>query len=115
MPQPATCVFCGARIEPGEEMSGRPPHAAHARCADAALADDRHWDAVAAATGADQATGEGDQSADTPPTAATPGGGRAGCLGVVVLGFVGVVAYGLRAGSDLLHRLDILGIERERR
>lgn len=46
-----TCVFCGRPIEPGEERSGRPPHAAHAACADAALASDAHWDAIASASG----------------------------------------------------------------
>jgi hypothetical protein len=113
MPPPATCVFCGAPIEAGEEMSGRPPHAAHARCADAALADDRHWDAVAAATGDDQATGEGDQAAGAPPSAGTPGS-RAGCLGLIVLGVIGAAAWRVVVGSDLLHRLDVLWVEHQR-
>jgi hypothetical protein len=43
----ATCVFCGAVLGVDEPMSGRPPMAAHPACADAALADDSHWDAVA--------------------------------------------------------------------
>jgi hypothetical protein len=49
-PGGATCVFCGKAIGPDEPASGRPPMAAHAACADAALADDRHWDAVAGAS-----------------------------------------------------------------
>lgn len=44
---PAACVFCGRPIARDEPVAGRPPMAAHAACADAALADDRHWDAVA--------------------------------------------------------------------
>ena len=51
--EPPTCVFCGAPILPDQESSGRPPIASHAACADAALADDAHWDAVADAAGAE--------------------------------------------------------------
>ena len=36
------CVFCGQPIAAGEETAGRAPMAAHAACADAALADDAH-------------------------------------------------------------------------
>lgn len=115
MPPAVTCVFCGAPIAPDEEMSGRPPHAAHARCADAALADDRHWDAVAAAT----AGGSGDpadQPADSQGTATAPAGGRGGCLGLVALGLIGAaLAYRVAVGSDLLHRLDVLRVERQGR
>lgn len=48
------CVFCGQPITETDATVGRPPHAAHAACADAALADDAHWDAVAAASGVEE-------------------------------------------------------------
>jgi hypothetical protein len=57
----ATCVFCGAVIGADEPMSGRPPMAAHPACADAALADDRHWDAVAGTEPGSDADDEGAQ------------------------------------------------------
>jgi hypothetical protein len=68
------CVFCGEPIDPGEEAAGRAPMAAHAACADAALADDAHWEAI------DAAGTEGESHAPDPGTAA-----RAGCLGVMAL------------------------------
>jgi hypothetical protein len=54
--------------------------AAHAACADAALADDRHWDAVAGANPQPEEAGE--------PTSGPPKAERrSGCLtvGVIVL------------------------------
>jgi hypothetical protein len=68
------CVFCGLPIRPGEAVAGREPMAAHATCADAALADDSHWDAISAAGGEANDTSE--------PDAATT---RGGCLGAAVL------------------------------
>jgi len=68
------CVFCGEPIEPGEEAAGRAPMAAHAACADAALADDAHWEAIDAAG----TEGEG----HIPDSGSVA---RAGCLGVVAL------------------------------
>jgi hypothetical protein len=75
-----TCVFCGRAIEPGEEVAGRAPMAAHASCADAALADDRHWDAIA-----DRSPEEAESPA--PPTPESPTSRRAGgCLVLVLAG-----------------------------
>jgi hypothetical protein len=54
--------------------------AAHATCADAALASDTHWDAIA---GDDDGGDGGDQAEDVgQPVPAH----RAGCLGVLVVG-----------------------------
>lgn len=75
------CVFCGQPIQPDQPTAGRPPMAAHATCADAALTDDAHWDRVAAATPEPDA----DASADVAP--ATHGGSGArggGCLALLV-------------------------------
>ena len=75
-PRPKTCVFCGNPIAEGEPAAGRPPAAAHVACADSALADDRHWDAIAASSGEPM-----DDDASSEPTAR-----RAGCLaGVIVV------------------------------
>jgi hypothetical protein len=74
----ATCVFCGRAIDPDEPTSGRPPMAAHAACADAALADDRHWDAVAGASPS------ADETPDAPSEPA-PTERRSGCLALVAL------------------------------
>lgn len=83
---PDTCVFCGRPIEPGAERTGRAPHAAHAACADAALASDAHWDAIASASG-DTERGEAS------PEAAPPQERRAGpgCL-VLLLPMFGALA-----------------------
>jgi hypothetical protein len=51
------CVFCGNPIEADAERAGRGTAAAHAACADRALADDAHWDAIAEASGVDEARG----------------------------------------------------------
>jgi len=51
--EPAVCVFCGHPIRPDQSAAGRAPMAAHATCADAALASDDHWEAIDAA-GADE-------------------------------------------------------------
>ena len=73
----SVCVFCGRVLGADEAMVGRPPSAAHQVCADAALTDDRHWDAIAAASGDTEA-------ADEEPTQTTPTGARrAGCLSVL--------------------------------
>jgi hypothetical protein len=69
-PRSTTCVFCGKPIAEGEPMAGRPPAAAHAACADSALTDDRHWDAIAASSGEPM-----DADTSTKPAAR-----RAGCL-----------------------------------
>ncbi|HEX6139819.1 MAG TPA: hypothetical protein VF013_05050 [Candidatus Limnocylindria bacterium] len=50
-PSEPTCVFCGRPIDPDEPSTGRGEIAAHAACADAALADEGHWEAIAAANG----------------------------------------------------------------
>lgn len=60
-------------------MAGRPPAAAHAACADRALGDDRHWDAIAASSGEPQ-----DDDAEEP--APRPSGCLAGALaGALIL------------------------------
>jgi hypothetical protein len=64
-----TCVFCGQPIAEGEPTAGRPPAAAHVACADRALTDDSHWDAIAVSSG-DRMEDEG----------AEPASLRAGCL-----------------------------------
>ncbi len=78
------CVFCGQPIGPGEATAGRAPMAAHAACADAALADDAHWEEISAgsAEGGDVATEEGPK----------PPGGRAGCLAVGLLPVLAMLA-----------------------
>jgi hypothetical protein len=76
----ARCVFCGSVIGPDEPSSGRPPMAAHAACADAALADDRHWDAVAGAEpGSDLP--DAPVGGDRPEVEAR----RAGCLAIAAV------------------------------
>lgn len=70
------CVFCGQPIAAGEETAGRAPMAAHAACADAALTDDEHWDAISAGTGS---------GAPEEPEAGTPVARRAGCLALAML------------------------------
>jgi len=62
--------------------------AAHATCADAALASDTHWDAIA---GQDAGAAPEDGPNATPPPATAR---RAGCLGVlaVLIGLLAVVA-----------------------
>jgi hypothetical protein len=74
------CVFCGQPIAPDQPMVGRGPMAAHAACADAALADDAHWDAISAGAAN---TGE-------PPETAEPIVGRSGCL-VLVMALAAIV------------------------
>ncbi|HEX6128299.1 MAG TPA: hypothetical protein VF071_04675 [Candidatus Limnocylindria bacterium] len=72
------CVFCGQPIAAGEETAGRAPMAAHAVCADAALADDEHWDAISAGTGSGSASsGEPDAGSTTAR--------RLGCLAITLL------------------------------
>jgi hypothetical protein len=73
--RPMTCVFCARPIGVGEPMAGRPPAAAHAACADRALTDDGHWDAIAASSGLPM-----DDEASTEPTTR-----RAGCLAVTLV------------------------------
>ena len=73
----SVCVFCGRAISAEEAIVGRPPSAAHQACADAALTDDRHWDAIAAASGDTEAADE------EPAQATTTGARRAGCLSVL--------------------------------
>ena len=80
------CVFCGQPIGPDEERTGRGPTAAHASCADRALADDAHWDAVAEASGAsDESTERGTSR------------GR-GCLAVIAVLLVGAIVVAAAAG-----------------
>jgi hypothetical protein len=76
-----TCVFCERPITPDAPSVGRPPIAAHAACADAALADDRHWDEIA--TGAPEPEESPDPT--VPPTR------TAGCLAVAALVLLAVV------------------------
>jgi hypothetical protein len=82
----ATCVFCGRAIGPDEPTSGRPPMAAHAACADAALADDRHWDAVA---GASPQPEEEDTAAGRPTDEKRR---SAGCLTVAAIPLLALLA-----------------------
>ena len=87
-----TCVFCDRPILSGEATSGRPPMAAHAACADAALADDRHWDAIAergSAPGDEEPAIDGGDAARR----------EAGCLGSIIAVAVAVVV--LVAGAAL--------------
>jgi hypothetical protein len=79
------CVFCGKPIEPGEPAAGRPPMAAHAACADAALADDAHWDRVAAAA-------PEPETGDAPPQPSQRGGRAGGCLTLLLSVAVALVA-----------------------
>ena len=88
------CVFCGQPIQPDQPTAGRPPMAAHATCADAALADDGHWDAVAAASPLDAE----DEPSDPPPVRSA---GRAGCVTLSVLAIVAAVAVVVPALSTL--------------
>ena len=81
------CVFCGQPIGPGQETAGRPPMAAHASCADAALADDAHWDAI---SGGEQPADETGEQADASDPARTGGpearAARAGgCLAIALV------------------------------
>ena len=78
------CVFCGEALGEGTPIVGRPPHAAHAACADAALADDAHWDAVATASGLDDRAGDEVPPAEDPPRATARGAGCATISSVVV-------------------------------
>jgi hypothetical protein len=77
-PRPTACVFCGLPLADGEPVAGRPPAAAHAACADRALTDDGHWDAIAAASGEPV-----DEEARTQPSAR-----RAGCLAIALVAAV---------------------------
>lgn len=88
------CVFCGEPIGPGEETAGRAPMAAHATCADAALADDAHWDAVSEAGSSEEEQRGLDR---------TPG---AGCLGVSSgLLVLGVLTLALRVRKMLTRQM----------
>jgi hypothetical protein len=101
MPSPSTpeCVFCGQPITAGQPMTGRSPIAAHASCADAALADDRHWDAVADGAGDEPGT-----PADAPGAegAGRATGTRSGCLALVlrvaVLSSLALLGLGVTLG-----------------
>jgi hypothetical protein len=93
-PGGATCVFCGAAIGPDEPTSGRPPMAAHAACADAALADDRHWDAVAGASpqpDEDAAPEAGPPEAGPPEAGPPDAKGRSGCLTVAAIALLALL------------------------
>ena len=70
------CVFCGNAIETDAERTGRGAMAAHAACADRALADDAHWDALAGASEVEEEEPAERQAA--PPAAR-------GCLLLVAL------------------------------
>jgi hypothetical protein len=56
------CVFCGEPIGADADRTGRGATAAHAACADRALADDAHWDAIAEAGAVDQEPDERDEA-----------------------------------------------------
>ena len=79
------CVFCGQPIGPDDERTGRGATAAHAACADRALADDAHWDEIAEASGADDASPAG------------PSPRSRGCLAIIAV--VLVVALILAAAT----------------
>jgi hypothetical protein len=74
-PRATVCVFCGKPIAEDEPAAGRPPAAAHAACADSALTDDSHWDAIAASSSEPT-----DADASTEPAAR-----RAGCLALALV------------------------------
>lgn len=86
--QPLTCVFCGEPISEGEPTAGRPPASAHAACADAALTDDRHWDAIAASSDEPIDDEAGTEHARR----------RAGCLAIALVTAVAIAV--LRGGPD---------------
>lgn len=79
----SACVFCGEPIEPDQPSVARPPMAAHAACADAALADDAHWDAIAEREG-EAEPGTADRR------------GRAGCLALAVAAGLAIAALSRR-------------------
>jgi hypothetical protein len=72
------CVFCGRPLEPHQERTGRGESTAHAECADRALADDAHWDRIAAQTG-DRGEAPSEAPADEP---AQTQARKSGCLAV---------------------------------
>jgi hypothetical protein len=80
------CVFCGQPIGADEERTGRGATAAHASCADRALADDAHWDAIALASGA------GDDATERPASRSR------GCLAVIAIVLVGAIVVAAAAG-----------------
>lgn len=95
---PATCVFCGRVIAPDEAASGRPPAAAHASCADAALADDRHWDAIARASGEPVVPEQ--SAADQPERPVSDRPQRQGCLTLLLAAvIIGLAAGGLASAG----------------
>ena len=73
------CVFCGQPIGPDQEAAGRPPMAAHVSCADAALADDTHWDAISGSTEADSSDSAGNEESSAPSARA------GGCLAIALV------------------------------
>ena len=85
------CVFCGEALGEGTPIVGRPPRAAHAACADAALGDDAHWDAVATASGVDDRAGDEVPPAEDPARATARGAGCATISSVVVASAMAIV------------------------
>jgi hypothetical protein len=73
------CVFCGQPIRPEQEAAGRPPMAAHASCADAALVDDAHWDAINRVDQADSSDSARNEGSSAPPARA------GGCLALALV------------------------------
>lgn len=94
-----TCVFCGRPIAADEPRVGRGETAAHAACADAALADERGWERLAVAMD-DAGAADVDEGARGSPSGAGPGGAlapgagraRAGCLALLVIAVLGLAA-----------------------
>lgn len=79
------CVFCGHPITADEPRAGRGQAAAHARCADRALADDAHWDAIA------ESSAEGHAEERSAPR-------RGGCLAIVAITLIVALVLAAAAG-----------------
>ena len=86
-PPSEICTFCGRPIRPGAVSVGRGETAAHAACADAALADESRWERIAGGHGEPPSTSE-PSSAGEPERTGSSGIGpaRSGCaLSLVAL------------------------------
>lgn len=81
------CTFCGRPIEPGQARVGRGETAAHAACADAALADEGRWERIAGGLGEPPSAAEpGPSTTPSGAGSARAGGARTGCaLSMVAL------------------------------
>ncbi len=83
------CTFCGRPIGPGEPGVGRGETAAHAACADAALADEGTWERIAGGLGDSEPPAEAagdDAGPDAGGADAGRGAGGAGAAGGAAAG-----------------------------